>query len=330
MTYGELTSGQCEPISQDGGLEPLDAPPGAPVDASHDAPDGSGLPGIMADASVDAGQGCGPPIFGPAASNASGGQRVMDSQGFLYITSYWDMAGSGTFGRVPPGGGTVEVLKTSMTDFGGTYAWAGEPYVLDDDTVLVSANSGIVHYEPTSGTIAPYNAGTTNGFGFSVVVDASKRILATGMSPDFFEPSAAGRQVGTFASSYATIFGGWLYAVEGSSVEQRCLDGVTVAPVRSWTTTDAYGAAIGADGDLYVTQGNTSSPGVYRVDLSGGSVTLVATIPGYDGAGYLAADTAGMLYVVPWPGHTVWRVNPATGARFVYGCETGGAACGSM
>jgi hypothetical protein len=257
---------------------------------------------------------CGEPIFGPDSASAPGGVRAFDSQGAIYYTTYW-----GSLARVAAGGGTREVIYTRADV--GSYGLLGTPFVLDDDTVLFGAANSIRRYVPATGTNTIFAATGTNGFGWGILRDATGRVLACASAPSLFSPSGQ-PQPKNLEGTFLLVRDGWAYRRSNDAIEKVCADGTNTLSSTYANVHDNYGLAFGPDGTIYTGQGNTFPSTVYAIPPGGGSAVPIATLPG--AVTFVATDAAGYVYVAGWGSSTLdtlWRIDPKTQTKRVYGCD---------
>jgi hypothetical protein len=313
----------CEP---DAGV-PVDA--SEPVDASASV-DGAVPPdfappscGCAAPTScVDGGCG-GCSMYGVVTGPASGtlgGQRAFDAQGYLYI----DVFSAGLV-RVPPGGGTVQVLVTNtQASYLGT---GGVPFVEAGGTVLYQAQGAVMRYNPatqTSTTFAAATAagGTNDNYGEGILEDSAGHVLVLrkGLVFNASDGSPATTRQ-SWILDYMVLTPTWVYNVGATRnyLLRTCFDG---GGGELWGSgiTDAYGLAVDGGGTLYFSQGNTNPATVFKVPWSGGAAQAVTTVPSNVLA--LAIDPSGQaVYTAGGNDATIWKIDTTTGAKVVYGCD---------
>jgi hypothetical protein len=267
-------------------------------------------------------------FFGAPAANEPGGMHVFDSQGYLYFVSF-----TAGLSRVPPGGGTVEVVVSNAT-VGYNYM-AGSVYVLADDTVLFQGPNTILRYHPTTKTYTTFAAApeTNDKIGMGILADAAGNVIALRKNQVF---DKNGNPLGTvpWAGDFMVFSSTWTYVMGNTHnyVLEECFDGTDNAswpsPIGSFS--DGAGLAMGADGSLYFGQGNTNPATIYKLGPAGGVPTLLTGVP-MDVLG-LEIDPTGTTLYASGAGdfNTVWAIDVASGSKVVYGCDPNSARkCGA-
>lgn len=303
VAVGELNTLRCVPPQDAGATASLDS-------GSTKAKDGD----------VDTGPievGC-RPIFGPEKPSAPGGVRVVDSMGRTYFVT-----GSALW-RAPAGGGVIQLLVEAQP-LG--YGFLGAPFVNDDDNVFFTKRDAIMKLNSNTGSITTFAPFHTNGYLSGALGDASGRLLGLGGNgnPMSLVNLATGAPLGAILPGYyALIRNQFIYSPGASGIERRCADGdVSQQPVVHALVRDAYGMAWGTAGKMYVGQGNTRPASLFEVPSGGGVPRVVTTFTAP--IRFVATDSMGLVYVAgdssADDGDTLWRVNPQTGAKTVYGCD---------
>jgi hypothetical protein len=250
--------------------------------------------------------------------------------GDLFITS----SGGGVL-EVPPGGGPVTVVLTPAQVHENGFL--GPPLVMTDNSLLVqgadsSQTTAVIYrYVPSTAGLQMWATDPRGSYyGRSLVQDANGSVLSLG-SGTIFSSDGTMSQAANWLSIYAVI-GPTAFYVEsgGTAIEKLCFDGSHSTPYASGIT-DGYGLAIGSDGALYSSQGNTNPATVWKVPPGGGTAISFATVP-MDVVTVEADPSGPYIYLAgSLDGNTVWRVDTSTGAKVVYGCDSKGStrACGS-
>jgi cysteine-rich repeat protein len=255
--------------------------------------------------------------FGPPAPGEPGGQNVFDSAGNHYYLSY-----SGGLHRVPPGGGPIVSLVTPAA--AGNNGFGGAVHVQDDDTVLFQGGSRVIRYVPSTGELQTYATIPFDNYGMGTIVDANENVLAMRVRR-VIHPDGTQDEI-PWVTDYVITTADWIYLLQGNQVLRTRFDG---SETTTWGTglSDSYGLAIGASGELYVGQGNTTPSTLFRIPPGGGAATVFASIP--VPVLSVTTDAAGMVYVAGYGGShhdALFLVDPATGDVTVYGCDAGSPA----
>jgi hypothetical protein len=256
-------------------------------------------------------------LSGPPA-DAPGGMRILDDSGALYYTTY-----TGGLYVVPPGGGVATQLVTREQT--GAYGFLGNASVTDDGLVLFDGGEkGLLAYDPASGGLSVYSQATarSGSYGWSHFLDASG-LIGVGSSQTLLLTDGTTELVEFFAP-YILVTSQFVYAMYSSfgEIERYGLEGQDAI---TWATdmSDNYGLALGADGALFVGQGNHNPSIIYRIAPEGGAASAFSTVPIAVTAVISSAD--GRIFVSGYPGNDLYEIDPITGESAVYGCDP--AAC---
>ncbi len=276
---------------------------------------------------------------GAAASFRQPAGLALDSAGALYVAD----SGNSIVRKITAAG-VVTTLAGSPANSGsadgaGTAALFSSPadVAMQPDGTLVVADTGnhTVRSVTTAGTVATLagtagTSGTADGTGAAARFNAPRGIAAGGSAGQIYIADTTNHtvRVATTAGAVATLAG--LYGIAGAT------DATGTAATFSGPT----GAAVGADGDLFVadTQNNT-----IRKITAAGVITTIAGLPGIaglkDGTGSaawfnqprdVALDAAGNLYVADTGNAAVRKLVLATGAvttlAITTGTSTGGGS----
>jgi hypothetical protein len=197
----------------------------------------------------------------------------------------------------------------------------GTPYVRQNDTVLFQGANDVWVYTPATKTTSSFagNLGPTM-YGKGILADAGGNIIVLRRNL-VYDSNAT--KLGTFAwgVDYMVITDGAVFSIDTGRtlLLQQCFDGSMVSLVTH--VTDGYGLAVGPDGSFYYGQGNTNPAGVFKVAPGGGAPQQLTTVPMSVFA--VAIDPSGSNVYVSGGGdhNTLWKINTATGAKVVYGCD---------
>jgi len=251
--------------------------------------------------------------FTGSASDAPGGQRIKDSSGYLYYLSY-DQG----FYRVPPGGGTSELLLAdSELSCNGLL---GNVYVREDDMVLLDGcDYGVVVYDPSTDTWEVYSEieDPYVNYSFGVLADSEGNVIhlytGTVIHTDL------STEVASIFGLYSVITDDYVYTLESSYIYRQEHSG---GNREQWGSgiSDGYGLAIGADGSLYVGQGNTDSSTIFKIPAGGGTALSFTNVPIRVTA--VIADADGSIYASGYsPNNSLYLIDPDTGDVSGYGCD---------
>jgi hypothetical protein len=265
--------------------------------------------------------------FTAPAAGAPGGQKIFDSAGYLYYPSF-----HGGLCRVPPGGGTIEVL-VSLTSAGGLAGMSGSVYVAGDHAVLYEGVGNVFSYDPTpksSTSFATLGGLAVGAFGLGVLSDSAGHVIALRQDVAFNSNGSSAGPL-SFAGDYMVFSDRWVYVMSATrnTVWRMCFDG-SGASAYGTGFGDGYGLALGSDGSLYFGQGNTNPATIYKVPPGGGTVIPLTQVPMAVLA--VAADPNASAIYVSGTGdeNTVWRIDTTSGAKMVYGCDPNSARhCGA-
>ncbi|MFT4626097.1 MAG: hypothetical protein ACI8PZ_004769 [Myxococcota bacterium] len=253
-----------------------------------------------------------PGEFNAPLPGTLGGQRVFAPDGTLWYLTY-----GGYLASTPPGGG-VSTLHVHDSEV-GAHGYGGTPFVEDDGTVLwETGGSGVARFDPGSGTWATIADTPFNYYGVSQLFRDVDGNIVTGRPGLVIRPDDS--QVGVdFLRDYVVNTHDWVYTMESTTVYRQRHDG---SERSVWGTgcVDGYGMALGLDGSLYCSQGNTEPASVHRIPPEGGAATVLGTVP----AKVLFVAThpvTGNIYLAGFgaAGDDVYEMDPVTGDSVLYG-----------
>jgi hypothetical protein len=169
-------------------------------------------------------------------------------------------------------------------------------------------------------------------FGFGILEDSAGNVVAPRKGLVF---DKVGNQLGDISSwtgdflvfTSTSVF---KMAVTKDSIIQSCFDGNGPSGANPISYTppfgfqDGSGLAIAPDGTLYFGQGNTTPSTIYKVSPVGAppyTAQMLASVPMQ--VLNVSIDAGGSALYLSGSGDfdTVWKINTATGAKVVYGCD---------